>query len=57
MSIKDFVARQKARAAYLVERVLTATEEASGEGGVLPKLPAKNERRRMKDGSKEIHTS
>lgn len=57
MTIRDFLARQKARAAYLIERVLTATEEAAEEGGVLPKLPAKNQRRRMKDGSKEIHTS
>jgi hypothetical protein len=42
MSLRDFVARQAARATYLVERGLLAVEEAAREGGVLPRRPPPN---------------
>ena len=41
MSIKAFLHRQAARAAYLVERALNTAECAANEVGVLPKVPPK----------------
>ena len=46
MSIRGFVARQAARATYLVERGLLAVEDAAREGGVLPRRPPTNAKER-----------